>query len=197
MPAKRMDLRMIKEALRLKLEAGLSHEQTARALRISKGVVAKYIGLAAAAGLSHWDAVRDLDERALQARLLGRGPAHADVVMPDFARIHRELSRKGVTLMLLWQEYVASHAGERTWGRTQFFEHYRAYAQSLKRSMRQVHRAGEKLFIDYAGPTIGLRDGGRASVFVAALGASSYTFACATPRHARAWPTGSMATRGP
>lgn len=181
MPAKRMDLRMIKEALRLKLEAGLSHEQTARALRISKGVVAKYIGLAAAAGLSHWDAVRDLDERALQARLLGRGPAHADVVMPDFARIHRELSRKGVTLMLLWQEYVASHAGERTWGRTQFFEHYRAYAQSLKRSMRQVHRAGEKLFIDYAGPTIGLRDGGRASVFVAALGASSYTFACATP----------------
>lgn len=124
---------MIKEALRLKLEAGLSHEQTARALRISKGVVAKYVGLAAAAGLSHWDAVCDLHERALQARLLGRGPAHADVVMPDFARIHRELSRKGVTLMLLWQEYVASHAGERTWGHTQFFEHYRAYAHSLKR----------------------------------------------------------------
>lgn len=172
---------MIKEVLRLKLEAGLSHEQTARALRISKGVVAKYVGLAAAAGLSNWEAVRELDERALQARLLGRGPAHADVVMPDFARIHRELSRKGVTLTLLWQEYAAAHAARRTWGRTQFFEHYRAYAQSLKRSMRQVHRAGEKLFIDYAGPTIGLRDGGRASVFVATLGASSYTFACATP----------------
>jgi transposase len=172
---------MIKEALRLKLEAGLSHEQTARALRISKGVVAKYVGLAAAAGLSHWAAVRDLDEPELQRRLLGPASGRTDVVMPDFARIHRELSRKGVTLMLLWQEYVAAHAGQRTWGRTQFFEHYRAYAQSLKRSMRQVHRAGEKLFVDYAGPTIALRDGARASVFVAALGASSYTFACATP----------------
>lgn len=171
---------MIKEVLRLKLDAGLSHEQTARALRISKGVVAKYVGLAGAAGLAHWETVRDLDEPALEARLLNRGPAHADVVVPDYGRIHHELSRKGVTLMLLWQEYVAAHSGQRTWGRTQFFEHYRAYARSLKRSMRQVHRAGEKLFVDYAGPTIGLRDGGRANVFVAALGASSYTFACAT-----------------
>lgn len=63
---------MIKEVLRLKLEAGLSHEQTARALRISKGVVAKYVGLAAATGLSYWDPMRDLDERALQARLRNR-----------------------------------------------------------------------------------------------------------------------------
>ncbi len=181
MPAKRMDLRMIKEALRLKLEAKLSHEQTARALRISKGAVAKYVGLVAAAGLLHWDAVRDLEEPQLQSRLLVPTSRRSGIALPDFARMHRELSRKGVTLMLLWQEYTAAHAGERTWGRTQFFEHYRAYSQTLKRSMRQVHCAGEKLFVDYAGPTIGLRDGERASVFVAALGASSYTFACATP----------------
>ena len=58
----------------------------------------------------------------------------------------------------------------------------RAFAKQLKRSMRQIHRAGEKLFIDYAGPTIALTDGSRAHIFVAALGASSYTYACATPR---------------
>lgn len=181
MPAPRMNLRMIKELLRLKYEARLSHQQIASALRISKGGVAKYVGLAEAVGLNEWAAIAVLDEQALKARLVNRGPAHSRVVMPDFARMHRELSRKGVTLMLLWEEYVAAHPGERTWGRTQFFEHYRAFAQSLRRSMRQVHLAGEKLFVDYAGPTIGVRDGGRANVFVAAMGASSYTFACATP----------------
>lgn len=181
MPTPRMNLRMIKEALRLKYDARLSHERIAQALHISKGVVAKYVGLAEAAGLANWATISSMDEQALQARLLNRGPKHSQVVMPDFARMHRELSRKGVTLMLLWEEYVAAHPGQRTWGRTQFFEHYRAFAQSLRRSMRQVHRAGEKLFVDYAGPTIGVRDGGRANVFVAALGASSYTFACATP----------------
>ena len=181
MPAKRMNLRMIKEVLRLKFDAGLSHQQTAQALRISKGVVAKYVGLAGAAGLTQWSAIRDLDEHTLASRLLDRAPMRSDVAMPDFGTVHRELARKGVTLMLLWQEYVAAHPGERTWGRTQFFVHYRRFAKSLKRSMRQVHRAGEKLFVDYAGPTIGLRDGGKANVFVAAMGASSYTFACATP----------------
>lgn len=94
--------------------------------------------------------------------------------------MHRELGRKGVTLMLLWQEYQAAHMGERTYRYSQFCERYRQWAKRLKRSMRQVHRAGEKLFVDYAGPTLALGDGGRAHVFVAALGASSYTFACAT-----------------
>ena len=106
MPAARMNLRMIKELLRLKYDARLSHQQIALALRISKGGVAKYVGLAEAAGLNFWAAIEALDEQALKARLVNRGPAHARVVMPEFARIHRELSRKGVTLMLLWQEYV-------------------------------------------------------------------------------------------
>ena len=121
MPAKRMNLRMIKEVLRLKFDAGLSHQQTAQALRISKGVVAKYVGLAGAAGLTQWSAIRDLDEHTLASRLLDRAPMRLDVVMPDFGKVHRELAHKGVTLVLLWQEYVAAHPGERTWGRTQFF----------------------------------------------------------------------------
>lgn len=181
MPAKRMNLRMIKDVLRLKLDAGLSHQQVAQALRISKGVVAKYVTLAAAAGITDWPAACDLDEHELESRLLRRSAKPSEFARPDFGRIHQELGRPGVTLALLWEEYVASHPGQRVWGRTQFYQHYRAFAQSLKRSMRQVHRAGEKLFVDYAGPTIALRDGRRANVFVAALGASSYTFACATP----------------
>lgn len=170
---------MIKDVIRLKWEAQLSHESIAAALGVSKGAVAKYLGLASAAGLD-WETVREWDERQLVARLLPRAPALSPFVEPDWGRVHRELDRKGVTLMLLWEEYVAAHPHERTWRYTQFCEHYKAFAQRLKRSMRQHRRAGEKLFIDFAGPAVALRDGGRAQVFVAALGASSYTFACAT-----------------
>jgi len=83
--------------------------------------------------------------------------------------------------MLLWEEYRADYAHLQTYSYSQFCDNYRRFAKKLKRSMRQIHRAGEKLFIDYAGPTIGLTDGSRAHIFVAAMGASSYTFACATP----------------
>lgn len=174
-----MALRMIKDVIRLKWEAQLSHESIAAALGVSKGAVAKYLGLASAAGLD-WETVREWDERRLAARLLPRAPATSPFVEPDWGRVHRELDRKGVTLMLLWEEYVAAHPHERTWRYTQFCEHYKAFARRLKRSMRQHRRAGEKLFIDFAGPAVALHGGGRAQVFVAALGASSYTFACAT-----------------
>ena len=170
---------MIKDILRLKYQGELSHERIAQTLSISKGVVAKYLSLAGAAGIK-WQEASELDEAALERRLLGRGSAGAQVVEPDFARVHIELRRKGLTLMLLWQEYRAAYEGQRTWAYTQFCEHYKRFAKTLKRSMRQNRRAGEKLFIDYAGPTLALADGSRAHVFVAAMGASSYTFACAT-----------------
>lgn len=172
-------MRMIKDVIRLKWDGELSHEQIAAALGVSKGVVGKYVGLAAAAGLD-WAAVRDLDEKTLAARLLPRAVGNAGFVEPDWGRVHLELSRKGVTLMLLWEEYAASHPDQRTWRYSQFCEHYKAFARRLKRSMRQHRRAGEKLFIDYAGSTVPLLDGSRAHVFVSAMGASSYTFACAT-----------------
>jgi len=178
-PKQRMALRMIKDVIRLKWEAQLSHEQIAAALGVSKGAVTKYVGLANAAGLD-WEAVREWDERQLVARLLPRAPTTSPFVEPDWGRVHRELDRKGVTLMLLWEEYVAAHPDERTWRYTQFCGHYKAFAQRLKRSMRQHRRAGEKLFIDFAGPTVALLGGARAQVFVSALGASSYTFACAS-----------------
>ena len=178
-------MRKIKDVLRLKLDAKLSHEQIAAALGISKGVVTKYVGLAASAGLD-WPTVQGHDEAALERLLLVAPQKPRDHVQPDYGRIHHELRRKGMTLMLLWEEYRADHADSQTYAYSQFCDNYRRFARQLKRSMRQIHRAGEKLFIDYAGPTIALTDGSRAHIFVAAMGASSYTFACATARETMA-----------
>jgi transposase len=174
-------MRNIKDVLRLKLDAKLSHEQIAAALGISKGVVTKYVGLAAAAGLD-WPTVQVSDEVTLERRLLVAPERPRAHVQPDFGRIHQELRRKGMTLLLLWEEYQADHADSQTYSYSQFCDNYRRFAKQLKRSMRQLHRAGEKLFIDYAGPTVPLTDGSRAHIFVAAMGASSYTFAWATPK---------------
>jgi len=182
---RRINMRKIRDVLRLKLQARLSHEQTAGALDISKGVITKYLTLASSAGLD-WQQIQALDDTALHNRLLGAPQRASGFVQPDYGRIHQELRRKGMTLMLLWEEHSTQHPGQTTHRYSQFCENYRRYAKSLKRSMRQVHRAGEKLFIDYAGPTLELIDGSRAHIFVAALGASSYTYACATPRETMA-----------
>lgn len=177
-------MRTIKDVLRLKLDAQLSHEQIASALRISKGVVAKYVSLAAANGLD-WATASTLTENELARRLLPGPVPRTDYVLPEFGRIHHEMRRKGVTLSLLWEEYQADHAHQTdrlTYRYTQFCELYNQYRKQLKRSMRQIHRAGEKLFVDYAGPTIPLSEGGRAHIFVGAMGASNYSFAYATGR---------------
>ena len=91
-------MRKIKDVLRLKLDAGLSHRQIAAALGISKGVVTKYIGLAAAAGVD-WAAVQGADEASLERRLLVAPERLRDYVQPDYGRLHQELRRKGMTLM--------------------------------------------------------------------------------------------------
>jgi transposase len=187
MPQHRLDIRMIKDILRLKYQGSLSHERIAQSLSISKGAVAKYLSLAGAAGLN-WESTAGLDDASLERRLMGGNAAASRAVEPDYARVHVELRRKGVTLMLLWGEYRAANEGRRCWAYTQFCGHYKVFAKTLKRSMRQQRRAGEKLFIDYAGPTLELADGSRAQVFVAAMGASSYTFACATEDQSmRSW----------
>ena len=180
-------MRKLKDALRLKLEAGQSHQQIADSLEISKGVVTKYVGLAVAAGLD-WPAVQAMDEATLERRLLSTAQQAPTYARPDYGRIHQELRRKGVTLMLLWEEYCAQVSDEHTPEQpvralrySQFCENYRQFAKRLKRSMRQTHHAGEKLFIDYAGPTIALTDGSRANIFVAAMGASGYCYCLATP----------------
>ena len=103
---------------------------------------------------------------------------------PDYAVIHQELKRKGVTLQLLWEEYEKAH-GQSAYRYSQFCLHYHEYRGRLARSMRQVHRAGEKVFIDYSGDTVAVIDpkSGEiltAEIFVATLGASKYAYAEAT-----------------
>jgi transposase len=113
----------------------MSHQQIAAALGISKGVVTKYVGLAAAAGLD-WPEVQEASESVLERRLLATPERPRDHVQPDYGRLHQGLRRKGMTLMLLWEQYRADHAGSQTYGYSQFCEHYRRFAKRLKRSMR-------------------------------------------------------------
>ena len=116
MPGQRVGLRMIKDVIRLKWEGKLSHDKIATALGISKGAVQKYLALASAAELD-WDEVRDWDEPRLQQALLPAARPPSGFVEPDWACVHQDLQGKGVTLMLLWQEYTEAHPGARTWPR--------------------------------------------------------------------------------
>jgi len=176
-------MKKIIEVLRLKYEAKLSHEKIGKACGLSKGAVNKYVNLAKAQRIA-WPLPEGMDEARLEARLFPAKPPSTRFVVPDGFQIHQELKRKGVTLQLLWAEYCAAQ-GERAYGYTQFCHHYRVWRDQQKRSMRQQHRAGEKVFIDYCGPTVAIvdRDTGElrtAQVFVGVLGASSYTYAEAT-----------------
>ena len=130
-----------------------------------------------------WPLPADLDDAALEARLFRRPAPVPNRARPDCAHIHRELKRNGVTLQLLWEEYLQVHPGGYRY--TQFCEIYRQWARRLRPSMRQVHRAGEKTFVDFSGkrPTLVDRRTGElrpVELFVAALGASSLTYAEAT-----------------
>ena len=182
MPARRLLVRKIREVLRLKHKRGLSHRAIAQACAIGLGTVSLYLQRTAQQGLG-WPLPAELDDAALEARLFRRAaPAH-DRVRPDCAYIHRELKRDGVTLQLLWEEYAQVHPNG--FRRTQFCEIYRQWARRLRPSMRQVHRAGEKTFIDFSGKRPVLVDPRtgevrRVELFVAVLGASSFTYAEAT-----------------
>src|SRR5574340_1466379 len=183
MPTPRITMRQIRQALRLHLEAGLSHSQTGRALGIPKATVGKFARLARAAGVD-WAVAQTLSDDELEARLYRPAvPRSARHLEPDYALIHQELKRPGVTLQLLWEEYA--QANVLAYKYTSFCIKYREWAEGLKRSLRQIHVGGDKLFIDYAGQTVSIIDAATgeirpAQIFVAALGASSYTYACAT-----------------
>jgi transposase len=149
-------MRKIREVLRLKHESRLSHERIAAATGLSKGAVSNYVQRAAEQGLG-WPLPAEVDDLALERLLFKQAAARAGYATPDFAHLHQELKRRGVTLQLLWEEYRAAH-GEHAYRYSQFCEHYRLYRGRLARSMRQVHLAGEKLFIDYSGDTVEVID---------------------------------------
>jgi transposase len=145
-------MRKIREILRLKFEARLSHERIAAATGVSKGAVSNYVQRAVQRSLG-WPLPEDLDEAALERLLFPQVVQQEQYTHADYAYVHQELKRKGVTLQLLWEEYRAAH-GERAYRYSQFCWHYQRFHGSLARSMRQTHRAGEKLFIDYSGDTV-------------------------------------------
>jgi transposase len=177
-------MRQVHEVLRLKWAIGLSDRQIAQSLSLSRPTVAAYIRRAQAAGLS-WPLPDGLDEATLERRLFLPPPTTGALthLAPDWAQVHQELKRKGVTLLLLWQEYKAAtpEGFQYSW----FCQAYRHWAGKLDLVMRQSHRAGEKLFVDYAGqglPIVNHHSGEmhEAAVFIAVLGASNYTYAEAT-----------------
>ncbi|MBY0497915.1 MAG: IS21 family transposase [Cyanobacteria bacterium] len=170
--------------LRLKWVAERSHREAARSLGVSPGAVASVVGRAKVCGLT-WAQVEALTDEALERRLYGppAGEVAGDRPEPDLVWMHQELRRPGVTLELLHVEYLAQQpTGYRY---SAFCERYRAWRARQRLSMRQIHKAGDKAFVDYAGmrPTVvdaGTGEATPVELFVAVLGASNYTFAVAT-----------------
>jgi len=186
MSAKGISMRKLVQILRLHFESKLSTRQIASSLNVSIGAVSKYINRALDSNIS-WPLPKDMDEKTLQAHLKPSSPIKSLLINAidaiDFAKIHQELSRKGVTLQLLWDEYQSTQKNALSYSR--YCHHYRLYKKSLKRPMRQTHKAGDKVFIDYSGVTMDIIDPETnqirsAEIFVGVLGASKYTFAEAT-----------------
>ncbi len=177
-------MRRIKEALRLSYEKGLSPRQIAKSLDIGRTTIQEYLHRAQQAGLA-WPLAPELDEASLESLLF---PSPGSVVhekrqMPSMEYLHQELKRKGVTLQLLWHEYKEKYPEGYQY--SQFCRLYHQWAEKLDPCLHQEYRAGEKLFVDYAGQTMEITDSETGEIhptqiFVATLGASNYTFAEAT-----------------
>jgi transposase len=186
MPAERVPMRQAREIIRLKMSAGVATREIARRLGLAPSTVRETLTRLASAGLS-WPLPEGLGDAELEAALYAnrrskrRRRLHVE---PDWASVHRELKRKHLTLQIVWDEYIAVHPGGYSYSR--FCELYRGFEKTLSPTIRQCHAAGERLFVDYAGDGVSVvidrRTGElrKAQIFVAVLGASSFTFAHAS-----------------
>jgi transposase len=184
MPAERLTMRKTKEVFRLKFDCQLSNRKIAESCLIARSTVAEYLFRFQQAALS-WPLPEAMDDARLEELLFPPTalPPSTERPLPDWLYIHNELRRKGVTLSLLWQEYKEQYPTGYQY--SQFCYWYRQWAKKIDPVMRQEHRAGEKLFVDYAGMTVPVYDhqaakAREAQIFVAVLGASNYCFAEAT-----------------
>jgi transposase len=182
MPQERLPVRKIREVLRLKAD-GFSKRRIAASLGISATAAMECVERARRAGLT-WPLPEDLSDDVLEQRLYPP-PTVKDEQrpLPNWAEIHRELKRPGVTLQLLWQEYREQHSSGYAYSR--FCDLHRAWEKYVSPTMRQTHIAGERMFVDYSGTKLQLmeRTTGEiltAELFVAVLGASNFTYAEAT-----------------
>lgn len=180
MATERLPMRKIREILRLRRQQGLSVREAARALGVSVGVVSKTSSRAEKAGVT-WEVAEQLDDDALEARLYGRvaGP-NDERPRPDPVHLHTELRRPGVTLELLHLEYLEQHPSGLRY--TAFCDDYRKWVAKTSVTMRQLHKAGEKCFVDFSGVRASYLDPSTgeqvfAELFVAVLGASNLTYA--------------------
>lgn len=180
MSAERLSMRKLREVLRLHYEQRLAGRAIARSVSASASTVSGYLGRAKVAGLT-WPLPPELDdETALVRRLFpDQGQPKGSRPEPDWSRIHVELRKKHVTKQLLWEEYKT--AQPEGYQYSQFCERYAGWAGRIVVSMRQVHRAGEKMFLDFSGDGIDIVDPRTgecrtAKLFVAVLGASSFTY---------------------
>jgi transposase len=183
-------MRQIKEVLRLKYAAGCTHRQISAAVGMSKSSVSGYVKRAGEQRIS-WEVSQSMTDAELESRLFSLPDRNLPLPRApiDMQWVHRELKRTGVTLQLLWLEYqqgvTSKHDGTRAYQYSQFCELYRTFVKRLHPSMRQVHRAGEKAFVDYSGKKPVIVDPATGEVidvelFVIVLGASNYTYAEAT-----------------
>ena len=181
---KELSMRKIREILRLRLHQRLSVRETAQSCGTSPSTVSRYTKRCQRKGLG-WEKIDPLSDSEL-AQALGEKASPSvqkQRPLPDFEAIHQELKKKGVTLQLLFEEYKQDHP--EGYQLSQFYDHYRRWKRRLKPSMRQTYRVGEKMFVDYAGQTVAIRNpqSGKvqqAQIFVSVLGASNYTYAEAT-----------------
>ena len=179
MPRERLSMRQIKEILRLRAQ-GLSHRAIGASCALAVGTICEYLGRARVCGLS-WPLPGDLSDEQVESLLFPpAAPAHSNRPLPDWEHVAQELPRKGVTLLLLWEEYRAEHPDG--YGYARFCSLYKQHTVKANPVLHLEHKAGEKLFVDYAGQSVPVTDprtgqAHQAQVFVASLGASSYMFA--------------------
>ncbi len=176
-------MRKTREILRLLWHLGFGARKTARACQASHATVVAYSTRAEEAVLD-WAQVEEMDEASLEQELFPAPSPPPPRPLPIWSEIHLELKKPGVTLQLLWEEYKAEHP-EDGYQYSRFCGLYRIWRRRLDLSMRQRHKAGEKLFVDYCGQTVPITDPStgeihEAQIFVAVLGASNYTYAEAT-----------------
>jgi transposase len=185
MPTKRLTMRRIHRLMTLRFGAGAATRVISRELGISHSTVREYLARIAAAGIT-WPLPAELTDQDLEQRLFVNGGVRAGArhyVEPDWAAVARELKRPGMNLMILWEEYRAVHADGYAYSR--YCQLFREFERRLSPSMRQIHVAGDKAFVDFSGKKIPIADPTtgavrEAEIFVGVLGASNLTYAEAT-----------------
>ena len=182
MARRRISVDKIKEVIRYGVTTDLSERAIGRALKVSRTAVTKYLEWFRGSGLT-WEQAQELPDSELLRVLEGNRPprtsARYERLAERFPMMVKELRRKGVTLQLLWEEYLREHPDG--YQNSQFCHHFHRWRKSAEVSMHIDHKAGEKLFVDYAGDKLAIvdRDSGKeqpVETFVAILGASELTY---------------------